>query len=263
MNAFTQSYEYDKNNNRTKITKDGTATTATYDAANQMTALGSTSYAYDRNGNLTAYGSNSLTYDQADDWVSGTVNGSSVAFGYDGWGRRTNRTVSSTRTDFWYDQTGLTLETGGASATYLRDPQGALLSVHNGTLYNYGRDRLSSTTALVTTGQALNTTYRYDPWGDSIGGTGSAYNPFQFTGVYRDSATSLYRMTQRYYQPTSGRFTQMDPLPESVMLPNRYEYADCKPSNFVNPAGLYRCTAEYTMDQVSNLAGFALVLREG
>jgi len=147
--------------------------------------------------------------------------------------------VSSTRTDFWYDQTGLTLETGGASATYLRDPQGALLSVHNGTLYNYGRDRLSSTTALVTTGQALNTTYRYDPWGESIGGSGSAYNPFQFTGVYRDSATSLYRMTQRYYQPTSGRFTQMDPLPESVMLPNRYEYAGCNPSNFVDPSGLH------------------------
>jgi len=157
---------------------------------------------------------------------------------------RTNQIVSSTRTDFWYDQTGLTLETGGASATYLRDPQGDLLSVHNGTLYNYGRDRLSSTTALVTTGQALNTTYRYDPWGESIGGTGSAYNPFQFTGVYRDSATSVYRMTQRYYQPAAGRFTQMDPLPESVMLPNRYEYAGCNPSNFVDPSGLnYACAS--------------------
>ena len=116
---------------------------------------------------------------------------------------------------------------------------------------------------LVTTGQALNTTYRYDPWGDSIGGTGSAYNPFQFTGVYRDSATSLYRMTQRYYQPAAGPFTQMDPLPESVMLPNRYEYAGCNPSNFVDPSGLYRCTAEYTIDTALNIAAFAVTFGGG
>ncbi len=59
------------------------------------------------------------------------------------------------------------------------------------------RDRLGSTTALVTTGQTLANTYRYDPWGQSIGTNGTTYNPFQFTGVYQDSATNLYRMTQR------------------------------------------------------------------
>jgi len=49
-------------------------------------------------------------------------------------------------------------------------------------------------------------------------------------------------MTQRYYQPAAGRFTQFDPLPESVMLPNRYEYAECNPSNYVDPSGLAVCT---------------------
>ena len=39
---------------------------------------------------------------------------------------------ASPRTDLWHDATGLTLETGAASATYLRDPGGLLLSVSSG-----------------------------------------------------------------------------------------------------------------------------------
>ncbi|MDP9317179.1 MAG: hypothetical protein M3R24_41045 [Chloroflexota bacterium] len=39
-NAFTQNYTYDDNNNRLTITKNGTTTSATYDAANQMTCSG-------------------------------------------------------------------------------------------------------------------------------------------------------------------------------------------------------------------------------
>ncbi len=67
----------------------------------------------------------------------------------------------------------------------------------------------------ATTGAVLANTYRYDAWGQSIGTSGTTYNPFQFTGVYLDSATGLYRMTQRYYGPASGRFTQLDPtLPQ-------------------------------------------------
>jgi hypothetical protein len=45
------------------MTENGVTTSATYDAANQMTSLGGTGYSYDRNGNLTAFGSNSLSYD--------------------------------------------------------------------------------------------------------------------------------------------------------------------------------------------------------
>jgi len=64
-------------------------------------------------------------------------------------------------------------------------------------------------------------------------------------------------MTQRYYQPAAGRFTQFDPLPESVMLPNRYEYAGCNPSNFVDPSGLHHdpCAAS-TKNLIGTAIGF-------
>ncbi len=236
---FSQSYGYDLNNNRTSITKDGTTTSATYDAANQMTSLGGTGYSYDRNGNLTAFGSNSLNYDESNKWVSGTVNGNDVTFGYDGFGRRSSRTVGTGRIDYWYDVTGLTLQTGATNATFLRDQSGSVRSITSGgATHNYGKDRLGSVTAMVATDGTVARTYSYDPWGETIGITGTAYNPFLFTGTYKDGATGLYQMGARYYQPSSGRFTQQDPLPDSILSFNRYAYAGCNPSNNVDPSGL-------------------------
>ncbi|MDP9316440.1 MAG: RHS repeat-associated core domain-containing protein, partial [Chloroflexota bacterium] len=253
---FSQSYGYDLNNNRTSITKDGTATSATYDAANQMTSLGGTGYSYDRNGNLTAFGSNSLNYDESNKWVSGTVNGNDVTFGYDGFGRRSSRTVGTGRIDYWYDVTGLTLQTGATNATFLRDQSGSVRSITSGgATHNYGKDRLGSVTAMVATDGTVARTYSYDPWGETIGITGTAYNPFLFTGTYKDGATGLYQMGARYYQSASGRFTQQDPLPDSILSFNRYAYANCNPANGIDPTGLL--TAECQAAVVDLIGLFA------
>ncbi|MBA2570926.1 MAG: RHS repeat-associated core domain-containing protein [Chloroflexi bacterium] len=136
----------------------------------------------------------------------------------------------------------MTLETGAASATYLRDPGGLLLSVSSGGgLSNYGRDRLGTITALTSGSQTLTDTYRYDPWGQSIGGSGSAYNAFRYTATYKDAATGLYQMGARYYQPASGRFTQLDPNPNELLSVNRYAYTGCNPTSYTDPTGLSHC----------------------
>lgn len=58
--------------------------------------------------------------------------------------------------------------------------------------------------------------YRYDPWGNSIGTTGTAYNEYRYAGTYREPDLGLYQMGARFYMPAAGRFTQQDPLPSSV-----------------------------------------------
>jgi RHS repeat-associated protein len=238
-NTFNHSYSFDLNNNRTQLVSGGVTTNSTFDAANQLTAVGSTSYSYDRNGNLTAFGSNSLSYDTADRWTSGTISGSTVGFTYDGHGRRVSRTVAGSRTDFWYDRTGLTLESGATNATYLRDTGGMLLSVASGGRFeNYSHDRLGSVVGLVDTAGSLANRFRYDPWGTPTATSGPAYSGFRFTGVYRDNTGGFYRMTQRYYQPGNGRFTQIDPLPQSVATVNRYHYAGCNPLRYTDVEGL-------------------------
>jgi len=79
--------------------------------------------------------------------------------------------------------------------------------------------------------------YAYDPWGEEIGSSGTAYNPYRYTGTYLDSATGLYQMGARYHQPGAGRFTQQDPLPCSVRQGQRYACAGNSPVNFIDPAG--------------------------
>jgi len=98
--------------------------------------------------------------------------------------------------------------------------------------YYYLHDGLGSTIALVDSTGAVKNTYSYDPWGKSTGVTGSVPNPFRYVGAMLDSSTGLYKMGERYYDPSIGRFTQEDPAGGG------YGYADGNPINFVDTTGL-------------------------
>jgi len=80
-------------------------------------------------------------------------------------------------------------------------------------------------------GGKLVNTYSYDPYGNGTYTSERVSNPFQFTGALLDSSTGLYKMGERYYDPSIGRFTQEDPLG------NGYGYAGANPANFVDPSG--------------------------
>lgn len=238
--AYTEGYGYDDSNNRTSITTNGVTKSATYDDANQMITFDGVTHLYDRNGNLTSYGSNTLVYNDANKWTSGTISGTSLTFEYDALGRRSAYKVNATRTDSWYDMTGLVLETGGVNGgRTLRTLDGTPLSRKTGTtLVNYGRDRLGSITALTSTSGTLSGSYTYRPYGDLQASTGSVVNPLRYAGTYFDSTTGWYLMGARYYQTNAGRFTQLDPLPSSITDINRYAYVNCNPINAVDPTGL-------------------------
>jgi len=67
-------------------------------------------------------------------------------------------------------------------------------------------------------------------------------NPFQFTGAMLDSSTGLYKMGERYYGPSVGRFTQLDPLGDS------YGYAGDNPINYNDLSGLSRRKPKFDDD---------------
>ena len=148
------------------------------------------------------------------------------------------------RTDYWFDQTGMTLEDSASDTTTLRDPSGLPLSSYTTTVNNYARDRLGSITALTSTGQALTNTYRYDPWGQILASTGSAPNTLRFTAARRDPTTGYDVMGQRSYDSGVGRFTQADPRPSSITELNRYAYAGCNPTNAIDPTGTQCSTGQ-------------------
>ncbi|MFL5666458.1 MAG: RHS repeat-associated core domain-containing protein [Ktedonobacteraceae bacterium] len=56
-------------------------------------------------------------------------------------------------------------------------------------------------------------------------------NPWKFAAGYLDSSTGLYTFGERYYDPTLGRWTQLDSAGTG------YVYANDNPVNEVDPSG--------------------------
>ena len=69
--------------------------------------------------------------------------------------------------------------------------------------------------------------------------------PFKFQGAYLDTETGLYKMGERYYAPSIGRFLQPDPLPGNIMNPSTwdpYAFAGCDGVNHTDPTGMFKFT---------------------
>ena len=60
------------------------------------------------------------------------------------------------------------------------------------------------------------------------------HNPFTYFGQTYDEATGLYYLRARYYDPTTGRFTQQDPAEDGY---NWYVYGNSNPVMYVDPSG--------------------------
>ena len=98
-------------------------------------------------------------------------------------------------------------------------------------------DALGSTLALTDSSGALQTSYTYDPFGNTTTSGALSTNSFQFTGRENDG-TGLYYYRARYMSPAMGRFISEDPigLRGGNLL---YGYADGDPISMIDPLGLW------------------------
>jgi RHS repeat-associated protein len=64
--------------------------------------------------------------------------------------------------------------------------------------------------------------------------------PIRFAGYWLDTNTGLYKVGARYYDPSTGRWTQRDPMDNPYDLHgwNRYIYAGDDPVNFTDSSGM-------------------------
>ena len=226
-------------------------------------------YSYDQNGNLTGTNDGgALAYDTADRTTSLTSpGGNPTTFTYRGAGQSERATMSpatrvgagctlisgcppttatlGTSATFEHTALGVSAETIGADTTYyVRDPRGGLLAQRTPTGTSYYRfDGQGSITGLLNSSGSIVATYGYDPYGQltSLTSTGNVgiNNPWRYAGAYQDG-TGLYKMGHRYYDPTTGRFTQQDPIhdPFDPKSWNRYVYVGGDPINYTDPTGL-------------------------
>jgi RHS repeat-associated protein len=213
-------------------------TTASYDAANRLTAWGAnSSFSYDANGNLQGDGTNTYFWD-ARNQLSSITGGVTASFQYDALGRRISKTVGGTTTGFLYDgynvvqeltsgQPSANLLSGGIDETFTRTTTSST---------SFLEDGLGSNVALTNGLGAVTTQYTYEPFGNTSNSGPASTNAFQYTGRENDG-TGLYFNRARYYNPTLQRFISQDPIGFGGGTTNLYSYTANSPTNLTDPSG--------------------------
>ena len=259
----TLSYSYDADGNRCSVTTACT-NTYTYNAANELTASpGVANYFFDGNGNETGNSVGaSFTYNSKNQATALTDNGktlSSVSYADVGQAQRT----AAGSTSYASSPFGVQIATTGSSSTYYtRDSQGNLIGERtpDGSHWYYLKDASDSIVGVTgPTGLNIGTgdRYLYDPFGNMTLDTGAVNNVWGFAGGATDT-TGLVKFGTRYYDPSTGRWTQQDPIGGSIANPatvDRYPYSANDPTNSADPTGT--CDVQLLLEGI-DLAAEAL-----
>lgn len=202
--------------------------TTAYNANNQLTTWGTASLYYDANGNMTSDGTNSYVWDARNHLAS--MNFTSGTFQYDGYGRRTGKTISGSTTNYLYDGANVVQELSGTTVTANLLSGGideVFMRTDSNGAANFLNDALGSTIALTSSTGSTLATYAYEPFGNTTVTSGSSANPYQYTGRENDG-TGLYLYRNREYSPTLSRFIGEDPIKFDGGN-DFYLYADANP----------------------------------
>ena len=307
---WSETYTYDTQGNRTGVTTPwGNTLTSTYDAANRQLSSGSRRFTYDANGNLitdtlgteqTAY-----TYNGADRMtgVSTTTprilanqypdQATTAQYHYDALGRRvqedyrrtqttpssqnrTNQRIDQGSQITFYDalgfnpiarwdyrgQTRRTIEADGTVSSQTRSfgspsPKEVLTYAGNELILQTGlriyqedartlvgfrdetylhQDQLGSTILTSSASGEDRRTVHYDAFGQVMSRNASIVTPAHlYNGKPRDPMTNLVNYGFRDYNPRQGRFTTVDPIRSGT---NWYGYVANDPLNMIDRYGL-------------------------
>ena len=265
-------YTYDSNGNILTTTETlGTEqnnVAYTYDKLNRIATVSGTKgadsyYEYDARGNRKA------NFEQID-----FLSEENAVFTYDAEDKLYYAQVGNNTTYFEYSSNGyryFKMENSNYPEYYVYDPDGRLqaiaaattLSMEDGTSlsvmfpitqYIWGPDRvlakIDKTTnksyyylynghgdvvQIVDTSGVIKNTYDYDVWGNFLKKEETIENHFTYFGQTYDETTGLYYLRARYYDPTTGRFTQQDSAEDGY---NWYVYGNNNPINYTDPTGM-------------------------
>ena len=211
---------------------------SSYNANNQLTVWGTANLYYDANGNMTSDGTHSYTWD-ARNRLTQIDLGSTASFAYDPFGRRTSKTILSTQTGFLYDFANPVQESSGSSVT-ANLLAGGIDEVFQRTDFagarNFLTNALGSTFALTDPSGTIQSSYTFEPFGNTTLSGSSTTNSFGFTSRELDLPT-LYYYRARFYSTSLQRFISEDPIGFSAGDVNLYAYTHNSPTNHTDSSG--------------------------
>jgi RHS repeat-associated protein len=241
-------YAYDVNSNRTSYLGSLGPLSYTYGTTNnQLLTYNSNNVGVDAMGNITSKNGLTLTYD---DWgrMRTSNNGAGTyTYGVNGLDERVEKGSGSTTYYYIYAGVGQLLgiynNTGQAvdEMVYLNDKPVA--SVRSGTIYNIETDNLNTPVRVLDQNNTIDWSWEgKEPFGLSqpvqatVNGSPFIFN-LRFPGQYADQETGLFQNGYREYDPTTGRYMEVDPLGLNAGW-NPYNYVGSNPLNFTDPSGL-------------------------
>uniref|UniRef100_A0A905HKW2 OTU domain-containing protein n=1 Tax=Lutzomyia longipalpis TaxID=7200 RepID=A0A905HKW2_LUTLO len=119
---------------------------------------------------------------------------------------------------------------------YLYGPRGLLGFIRNNNFYSVTTDHSGSVRLVIKDGKVV-AAYDYLPYGGlmrSFGNDPQAHIVYRYTGQEWDEETDLYNYHARLYDPSIGRFYQIDPKAQYF---SPYIYAGNSPISVVDPDG--------------------------
>jgi len=273
--GFNAAYQYDRFGNRLNMTvagQDNYTVAYDYDANNRLKQEVKTigdvvttgKYYYDPNGNQLSKVSETLSpansntpqvgfnasgvelykYDGANRMTSSFVDGVEAAYTYRADGLRSKKITAEGETAHLWDGANIAADLAGntIAARYVRGIN--LLCSDTGSgrqfyLYNGHGDVVQLTNA----GGNVTKTYAYDALGNEKNPDPNDTNPFRYAGYYWDAETGTYYLQNRAYRPSTGSFTQEDPVRDGL---NWYTYCGGNPIRYIDPSGLAREDTAYT-----------------
>ncbi len=271
------SYHYDADGNRTTITGSTTLSYGVAAGSNRLTAAGTRGFTYDADGDVTLDDRGvtilGYSYDSSGRLVAAKTGAYTTEYTNDGLGRRATRSgygalgIAGDLERFLYDPAGHLLGEydGNGKAieetVWLPDPgsgPGQALPVAvlipGKPPYSIAPDQLGSPHQIASATRAIVWHWDHDPFGNGAPAGSLTYNP-RFPGQYYDNETGLHYNGLRDYDPTTGRYTESDPIGLLGGI-NSYAYVGGNPIQRVDAAGLSdtEATWETLIEYLSSVA---------
>ena len=264
-------YTYDSNGNILTVNESvgeaQNSTTYTYDKLNRIASVAGTKgvdsyYEYDARGNRKANFEQvdflseedaEFRYNEEDKLYYSEVGEDSTSILYSANGYRYLKQENTTYPDFYvYDSNGR-LNAIARPVNLVAEDNSIVTVMYPIIQYIWGPDRVLAQIDVLadetyyylynghgdvvqitdTSGNVVNQ-YDYDVWGNFLTKEETIENHFTYFGQTYDETTGLYYLRARYYDPTTGRFTQQDPAEDGY---NWYIYGNQNPVMFVDSSG--------------------------